>query len=481
MRKKTGDNRLHHIYSRYFLQFFLPALLCITAGQLAAREAGKVITYEEYLKAVTDSLPEIRKNRLQVEKAQNTLDGSYSKGDVNLVGSGTYSSSDEYNTNMYSDTRRVTEYSFSAGVSKKFTGSGTTLEAGAGHDTITTEGYGTRYYPSVYIKFSQSVLKNTFGVIDRYAEKNAEMKLEIEKIRQAQSDRDALNYYKKLYFTWIELVERIELMRKSINYATEIQSDTEKKYKSGLAGIEDIYSARAIVSQYGIRYESLISELSEVEAEIRVLLNGDDIAPAHGEFEKMYAMSIESEFNDIPFVNTCNAEIYRLTKNSLAYTLDVNRNLLLPQLDIVGQYTRKSANEDFSGAYSSLDETEYYIGFTVSYPLWNTEADSTVREAELAVDEINAEYAITENAYRTNTGKLAASRQSLKKIIELSELRLKSLEAKYKTVYTKYRQGNLQLQQVIDALQDITDEKISLLLYKSSLIQNYIDYIDLTR
>ena len=49
-----------------------------------------------------------------------------------------------------------------------------------------------------------------------------------------------------------------------------------------------------------------------------------------------------------PLTGQANAEIFRLTKNNLKYTADVSENKLLPQLDLVGEYTKKSEDETFS-------------------------------------------------------------------------------------------------------------------------------------
>jgi len=457
-------------------------LLCVCTG-LHAEDIDKnnrSITYADYMKAVTETLPDLTRNRLQVQRAENSLDGAYSAGDVRVTAEGSWSNSDSYSSQYTgSGAEDVTEYSLSAGIAKKFTSTGTTLEAGIGHDTIRADSYGTRYYPSIYLKFSQSILKNSFGLIDRYAVNDAAMKLEIEKIKQAESDKTTLNYYSKLYFTWIENSGRLELLRDSISYAEIIESDTEKKYKAGLAGIDDLYNARAVVNQYRINYQKLLSTKESIEAEIRIII-GDGFVPVRSDFDAMYDEARESAYGSVPFSRTQGAEVYRLTKNNLVYTLDVGRNRLLPELDIVGQYTRKSQDDEFSG-FTALDESDYYIGFSASYPLFNTEAESSLKGAEIAIEEINAEYKISENAYNGSLEKLVIEKDGLKRMIELSESRIKLLDARYNTVYKKYRQGNMSLQQVIDALQDITNEKTVLFQYKSSLIQGYLDYTDLTR
>ncbi len=467
---------MKHVYS----VIMVVIMLYCASSAIRAEEVKKTIKYNDYLKTVTDALPDFRKNGLAVDRARNSLDGAQSPGDFNLKASGTYKSSTDYTMKQYmgGDPQKVKDYSLSTGISKKITSTGTTIETGIEHDTIKNQSSGTWYQPSVYVKYSQSMLKNTFGVIDRYAVKNATMQLEIQKIKQAESDKVSLNYYRKLYFSWISTSERLDLLKDSIRFALTIQDVTEKKYRAGLGGVEDVYNAQALVAQYRINYQELASDLVGIEAEMKTFLDGTTY-PEKAEFSLMYSEVTSAGYDAVPFSRTRSAEIYRLTKNNLVYAQEVKENNLLPELDLVAQYTRKSSEDKLGRSYGELNDSDYYIGFSASYPIGNTEAKSAVREAKIAVEEINTEYRISENTYRSNLEKLIMEKDGTSKIIELSQNRINSLEARYNTVYRKYKLGTYPLQQVIDALQDITSQKSVLLRYKNSLIQYYIDYRDL--
>lgn len=438
-------------------------------------ENDKTVSYSSYLKIIEDKLPDLQKNRLQVDRAKNNFEGAYGPDDINIAVGGSWSSSDSY-SDIYKTTSKNSM--FNTGISKKMSQTGTTFETGVSYETATSDSV-TKYSPSLYVRFSQSVLKNSFGLIDRYAARDARMKLDIQKLKQKESDKTSLNYYRKLYFTWIEINRRIGLVENSLNYAVVIQKDILKKFTAGLAGIEDVYNAKALVDQYRIRLQEIIEQRESVEAVFNLFL-GKDLYPDAKEFVFMYKDADKHDYILVSFEKTQNAEIYRLTKINYAYSKKVNENRLLPELNITGRYTRKSSEESPSFHLYNLDGSDYYIGFTASYPLWNTEAKSAVEESDIAIREINVEYDILRDSYNSSLDKLVNKQRSLKKIIQITESRIKSLEARYNAVYKKYRYGNQSLQQVIDALQDITGEKNNLLLYQSILIQGNIDYIDLT-
>lgn len=457
------------------IAILIKIIIFITGVIVLAENEKTAISYNDFIKTVTEKLPEIQKNRLQVDKAKNNLESTYASDDINITAGGSRSLSGSYSE----INKKITASSLlNTGISKKLSQTGTTVESGIAYETIKSESVG-KYSPSLYVRFSQSVLKNSFGVVDRYAMKNAEMKLEIQKLKQKESDKASLNNCKKLYFTWTEINKRIQLVESSLNYAVIIQKDIQKKFTAGLAGIEDVYNANALVDQYRIKMQEITEQKDSIGTELKIF-TGRDIYPETKEFVIIYNAATEIDYANVSFEKTQNAEIYRLTKTNYIYSKEINENKLLPELNIIGKYSRRTSEDKLSFLSNNNVEHDYYIGFTASYPLWNIEAKSAVEESDIAVREINVEYNIASDSYKCSLEKLVNKQNNLKKIIQITESRIKSLEARYNAVYKKYRYGSQSLQQVIDALQDITGEKNNLIQYQSILIQGYIDYSDLT-
>ena len=57
---------------------------------LNAQDVKRKLTYNEYMKAVTEKLPELKRNRLQVLKAENNLKSADSSSDINITEGGSY-------------------------------------------------------------------------------------------------------------------------------------------------------------------------------------------------------------------------------------------------------------------------------------------------------------------------------------------------------------------------------------------------------
>jgi outer membrane protein TolC len=462
----------------------ITALLLIPAlaGGIIAQDnikSTEKVSYKQFLENIELQLPELRKNRIQVEKAKNTLYGAGSAEDINLSAESGYAKTDVFTQGNALEKK---DYTAKIGLTKKIAETGTEISTGAGYDRIEYEAEGSAayHYPSLYLKFSQSLLKNAFGIVDRYAVNNAKMQYDIEKLREIETNKTDTNYYKKLYFTWIEYREELELINSYITGAKKIEDTVKSRFKSGMVNSADLYSASAIVLKYQIVYEELKTDMNALNAELNIFFKEKNIEPDHDEFSAFYTASIKSKYPGIPFDRTRNAEIFRLTKNNLKYAADVSENKLLPQLDLVGEYTKKSADLSFSKSAENLNSTDYYLGFSFTHPLQNTESRSILEESKLAIAEINSEYSISDNSYKKSLDAIISRQKDTERILNLREKRIEILTGKYRFELQKYQQGQLDLQTVIDTAIDVTNERISVIQLKKQIIGNYIDYMDLT-
>jgi len=227
----------------------LGALLAVagsaTGADLRGEEAPsgrETITFESYLGKIREHLPELRKNRIAVERARNARLAADAGFDAMVEGSGAWNKTWRYSNNPFSRTGYENNYTANLGVSKKIAPTGTTLSAGASYTRFSSEiDYGSFvlpeafHYPSYYAGFTQSLLNNAFGIIDRFAANDAEMKTAIEKLRAENAEKSDLNRYRKLYFDWIEYAARLDLLKKSIVNAEALRDRVASKFRLGLA------------------------------------------------------------------------------------------------------------------------------------------------------------------------------------------------------------------------------------------------------
>ncbi|MCL2155781.1 MAG: TolC family protein [Leptospirales bacterium] len=471
------NRKKNKIYCLLFIMIF-----SVTASIAQQNSKPEIISYKQYIDTVNQQLPEIRRNRLQVEKARNTLYGAGSAEDFYLSGEAGYAKTDILNSQNQRSAGERIDYSTRLGVTKKIAATGTTINAGAAYNKTEFNNL-AYYYPSIYIKFNQALLNNSFGKVDRYAVNNARFGYEIEKLREQENNKADMNYYRKLYFTWIFYKEELKLIESSISAAKKLADNIKNRFRSGMVNSADLYNSSAFVLNYEITYEDLLRNINIIEAELNIVL-GDikerNISPDNNEFHQLYANSANAAYSNIVFERTRNAEIFRLTKDNLKYTAEVADNQLLPQLDLVGEYTRKAENREAVKSMGDMKSSDYYLGVALSYPLENTDSRSKAESAKIAIEEVNSEYAILKNSYQKSLESIIIQYTDVSRILSLREKRVEALEQKYKFDSQRYQQSQIDLDILLNTTIDITNEKITLLQLKKQIIDNYIDYSDIT-
>ncbi|HQQ50119.1 MAG TPA: TolC family protein [Spirochaetota bacterium] len=243
-----------------------------------AQNNDAILSYDDYVSIMIKQLPQIKNNIIQVKKAQVNVEKAKSVDDTTLIAQGQYTHQKQYTTgkNLFEPDYSETYYGY-AGIERIIAPTGTRLSAGFEYDASSVKGNRTipaqamsidEYQPSIKATITQPLLKNVFGIADRYGKNNAEYTLQIQKLQQREDDDSVMNYYKKLYFTWIFYKQAIDILAESIANAKNLVVTVERKAKAGLAENDDLqraysslYSYQADYQQYQITYKALLDEL----------------------------------------------------------------------------------------------------------------------------------------------------------------------------------------------------------------------------
>ena len=462
----------------------LPLLLSIVINTVCAStekndDLVKDLNFIKFIEIIKTRLPEIKNNTIRVEKSQNALYGANSVDDITLTGGVTYYNNDNYNaTNSVYSSKK---YESSLGLQKRFSPTGTNVEAGIKYsqvkDEITNNGH--KYYrPVIYMEISQPILKNAFGIVDRFTKNDTLMKVKIEELKKKESDESDINYYKKLYYQWIVQREKLELLQQSINNSKALEEQTRRKFKSGMADNDDLQEAVASFLNYQQQYKTNEIAYSQITKEIEIFVNAE--TPLKKHLEERLNQNEKTSFIDVPFAETANTEIYKLSKENLVYKKGVAKNKLLPELNILSGYNLKSSGSSFNNSVDSISDRDLYVGLTASVSLGNISAKKELKDVLLDMTQLNHEYLISKNQYQKTLNNLLSAINGYQNILNIKKKKLESLESKYKTQNKKYRGARLNLRYLLETSDQIVSEQIDILDIKNSLISYSIDYEELT-
>ena len=178
--------------------------------------------YSIYIENVRKKLPEIKKNEISLQKINNDILRTRSIDDIFITMNALFQNIDD---KQLSVDRFIDSSHFGTGINfqlqKKFSKTGTVLNFTSSFwdQKYTRDGidlFDNVYEPMFSLTFSQPLLNNRFGLIDKFSMENAKIKYNIEKLRSTLSDEQIINYYSKKYFDFLANKEIVTLIDQSI-------------------------------------------------------------------------------------------------------------------------------------------------------------------------------------------------------------------------------------------------------------------------
>ncbi len=463
------------------------------------------IKFTQYIKVLEEKLPAIQKNKLDVIADEIALNKSYSAYDVALslsgYGSGSQSYSNSSNSKNYyspgaggdltvkSVLPSGTEISAGGSVNYKFTSGETTSTTSTGAENK-TEWSTHSLEPVISIGLSQPILKNWLGLADRYAINTAKKDLAISKINYEINKKTILTGYSKRYFEWLGLHVKLEHVGKTIKNSELYLSRILQKNKMGLVDIDSVEAARYSLYQNEKKRLTILKTIADLENSLSDFIDMSQFTPATEEIDDYYKEALGSELNVVPFDDTDNAKIIGISKSKIEDSLIVNKNKLLPDLNLF-------ANVNIPFNYTSKktgDETEYYYfydndavnvnfkaGLTLTYPLGNLSARNTVKETENLLQKIRIEYQDTLSSYNSDLKLIIHFKDYVLRNMDIGIKSLESLTARYDYLFEQFKKGRADSKDITDAENSILSEKMSVVDYKINLISNMFDYFNIVR
>ncbi|MCK4797929.1 MAG: TolC family protein [Spirochaetes bacterium] len=479
-------------------------LLLINFYHLFAQDKT-IIQFEDYIILIKEKLPELKKNTNDLSIAKNNVFKANELYDVDL-----YTSFNGIGNKIYPDGSSI-EMDYSSGFNTKVElsttfPSGTRLSVGGEYTQMYSNGESSQtiwpggfqnniesefntisYDPVIKLGISQPLIFNWFGFLDRFAKKDAKMKLVIEKLKKIENDKQILNYYEKLYFIWVEYNEMLRFLEKTIENSKQLEEQTKEKLKTGIAENDELQRVKYLVFKYKEQYNQVEAEYYKIMNELSMFFETKSTLPDITTFDTYFQNSIDQTVDFIEFEKTRNSKILNLSKENLEYMRKASFNKTLPQLNLFGNLdikfhrfdqTIESDAEDPETSYGDID---FVAGLEFRYPLGNYKARGELKETELMIKDLLLQYDITNKNYTQNLKTIISYINVYKKIVAVKKQSIDSLKSRYKTEKKKYNQARVDLRDLLDTDNTITSEEIELIKLKTNIINLYFDYVKFTR
>lgn len=452
-----------------------------------AKELGQTkkqpLKFENYLASIIEALPEIKSNGINVLLQNNAIQGAKSLSDLTLKGGAKYSANKQYMmmpTLVGVNTESYTAYT---GLNQQITSTGTALNLSLDYTKTQYKDLGSianfsTYNPSISLTFKQPLLYNFLGKVDQFAEKNEEIKLDIEKVKLLENNKSTLNGYKKLYFQYLFYQNSLKNLEAAIRNSKNLREQVARNLKFGLSDDDDYQGTVASILNYEQQMQNYQTYLKNIEKQLAVYIEPEKLFLDEGDFERFLGLAVKTKYENIAFEKTNSSKIIDLSFKRLLYAQGIFENKTLPELYLVGGISQKYLSmEKPSGV--DLPDRDYYVGLEFSYKFGNSQAKSNLENINLQIQALKYEYSAASNEYKKNLGRILEYASGLKISLDKKVLYLKALNQKLSAETKKYRQGRLKLSFIIDTENAIANSKTEIENLKYQLITFYIDYLDM--
>ncbi|MBD3335045.1 MAG: hypothetical protein GF355_05975 [Candidatus Eisenbacteria bacterium] len=332
------------------------------------------------------------------------------------------------------------------------------------------------YGTSVYLAYSQPLLRNAQGSLDRLDYELAQFTVEMAKIRATEEQEKflldlALRYLDwNLYFYQKDIVEeRLRLAREQLEQVRRRREMNLVEEVDVFRALDAVHAAEQLVVQIEARYSSIQTELAEIALR-------EDLYDLSPEYD-LYAEA------EIPDADNVVSKI--LDRSRLLKALDVSRQQLKRQLGGAEETHDPDLSLDLGygmqrrmdGFFDALAVTkpDAFVALNLSFPLGRREAKAQIQKTQLMILQVEDRMRETEIQLESALRSLLIDMEMSMEIRGLDRRRIESARQKAAEELKLYNQGRGQLTFVISARDDVERAELNLtqsaLAYQKLMLQ----------
>ena len=428
--------------------------------------SAETIALDEFLQRIQETHPFFEKESLSVEIESITQQGLLGAEDWNLTGTSYYSHQKLLASGAFSPDR-VDLLGVDAAAERAFWKTGGRLSLSwssqfsdqklsdivipfpTGSMVIPT-GPSEFYQHRVYASYTQPLLQNYSGKLDRLAYELSEYDIDFTEVQVLENQEVFLADLAGRFLDWVLLTEQKRIAQERKLLAEEELDRTVQKRKSYLVDQVDVLRAEDAVR---IAEQSVVlveSQWKALRAGLSVLCQSEQMCQKNPRFDLYHIEQLPSP-----------EEARRQLRNQsrLLATLDIRRDQLLhlrdgyqeqvrPQLFLNLGAGLKGGDDQFGDALR-LDKPDMAVSLMLQYPLENRAAQTNVATTTLEIGQLDGEIENIALDLESGLVNLLILIQELEKVLRLNREQIASAGAKTVEELNLYNQGRSDLTFVI--------------------------------
>ncbi len=386
------------------------------------------------------------------------------------------------NSSALADDTRSRNYK--ASLKKKFS-TGTTVTLDAAYDRASSNSSSLLQNPSreaeYGVNINQPLAKNFFGLVDRGNLKITKLNVESSQLVSLDNIENYLAQVQIAYWNLALAYEKYKIYSSMQDEASKLFFIYKNKLDKGLAEKPDFYAAQANLE---IRRSQVFDALLDIETKknnLLFMLNNKDLNVKINIKDNLDTYAQVVGLYDVLNEAVEKRRDYKVAKKDLDINkidLKMKKNSLWPQIDLEASFTKNgidsSFNDSWQRAYDQAN-TDFSVGFKVSFPLENREARAAYKKADLkkakyllGLKRVESLILMEVNTQVQKVNTLANQVWAQRRIVTMQEEKLKAEK-------DRFQYGRSSSDLLIRYEDDLLSAKLSLVnyffMYRSALIE----------
>ena len=446
---------------RIRLSLVLILILCA-----AATAGAETITLDEYLDRIHKVHPFFEKESLSVAIESRAQEGLLGAEDWNLSGSSYYSHQKLLASSAFSPDR-LDALGIDAAAQRAFWRTGGRLSLSwssqfsdqklsdivipfPGGNMVVPTGPSEFYQHRLYASYSQPLLQNYGGTLDRLAFELSEYDIDFTEVQILENQEGFLADLAGRFLDWVLFTEQKRIAEERKLLAEEELERTVEKRRSYLVDQVDVLRAEDAVRIAEQNVVLVESQWKALRAELSVLCRSEEMCRKSPLFDL---------YHTEPFPSPEEARRKLREQSRILNTLGIRRDQLVhlrngyqeqvrPQLFLNVGAGLQGGDDQFGDALV-LDKPDMAVSLMFQYPLENRAARTNVATATLEIDRLEKEIENVSLELESAAVNLLILIQELEKVLQLNREQIESAGAKTEEELDLYNQGRSDLTFVI--------------------------------
>ncbi|MFC1567193.1 TolC family protein [bacterium] len=327
------------------------------------------------------------------------------------------------------------------------------------------------------IAISQPIARNAFGKLTRIEDKILDKQIDIKKYQITEAYEDYMALVISTYYDWYAAYENLSIANSSYEQSLKLFENIQSREQSKIALPIDVNKSRIqlLTKKESLitleeKYESFLNSIKQAlrysPTETLTPINPFDYNKQEIEFEKDYKSFQETSRT---------YKILNLLKQKSSLDINKYANDLLPSTNLLLSYNLEGDNYTIKNS-----ESNTYIGFSFEWSFSSQVERAKYRISKIEHKKTNLSNENKKIQLETDLRNLYLQIKREKKLIEIAIEKIKLSESILKDETVNYSYGKVTLNDYIDAVNRLDENRFNLLLHSIRLKVLTTEWLRLT-